>query len=272
MDLPGEDEKEYGVDALTVFSCPYIDILQSCVVESKRYSINSLSASKLNEWINRLREKIDAFTNSHDLIEKFPSLEEASNINLGIIMCWVNDAPDELYFKSKFNAYLESVNIKTLANKRSTKRILVLTNPRILRLCSIAEIISSKDFNYRFIYPSQLLEGKPLVRSKVLSVEYLMSDFIFAERQDKNHDLQTVVFYLSDINYKGFKCLYESLIMYNLLEKNKKIIIYYYGAHIENREILIDAKRIFKDLSVEFLPLNVLHFTIEPSILFNANE
>lgn len=42
--------------------------------------------------------------------------------------------------------------------------------------------IRSNEYEYKFIYPAQILGGKPLLKSKTLTIEYATSDFIFAER------------------------------------------------------------------------------------------
>lgn len=80
------DQNEYGVDALTVYSSPLLDVLQSCVVESKRYSTKSISQSLIQKWIDRLRLKIDSFANSQALLDKFGALNEACQIN-PVLLC-----------------------------------------------------------------------------------------------------------------------------------------------------------------------------------------
>lgn len=271
MDLPGDDGKEYGVDALITAHTPRMKVLQCAVLESKRYSIGSLKQGTLQKWVNRLRQKLDAFYQSQKLTEDFPSLEECCPMNLGIIMCWVHDAPNEEYFDKTFESFLSNTVINTAATHGSFKRIYVLSNPRILRLCAVAEKIQASKYFYRFIYPSQLLGDRPLVKSKVLTIEYAMSDFILAERTIKEES-QLVVFFLGNLSSLGFKCLYEALIMYNLLEQGKKTIIYYYGSDTVNRIALAEGRRRFKEIDSEFRALNMFNFNTEPALLNNKNN
>lgn len=270
MDIPGSDGKEYGVDALLTSPTPKMSVSQCAVLESKRYSVESLKNGTIQKWINRLRQKLDAFHQSQKLMEEFPSLEECCPMNLGIIMCWVHDAPDEGYFENTFESYLNNTIINTAATHSSFKRILVLSNPRILRLCALAEIIQKSKYSYRYIYPSQLLGDRPVVKSTVLTIEYAMSDFILAERSKKG-ETQLVVFFLGKLSSIGFKCLYEALIMYNLLEQGKKTIIYYYGSDAENRVALSEGKRRFKEIDSDFRALTMFNFNTEPALL-NKNH
>ena len=267
MDIPGSDDKEYGVDALISAPSPRMEVSQCGVLESKRYSIKSLKGGTLSKWINRLRQKLDAFYQSPKLMDEFPSLEECCSINLGIIMCWVHDAPDEDYFDDTFEKLLNDTVINTAPSHTNFKRVCVITNPRILRLCAVAEKIKLSKYSYEFIYPSQLLGGdRPLVKSCVLTIEYAMSDFIIAER-NRNGEAQLVVFFLGKLTAIGFKCLYEALIMYNLLVKDKKTIIYYNGSDAENRVAIAEGKRRFKGINTDFRALTMFDFKTEPALL-----
>lgn len=272
MDLPGSDGKEYGVDALMLYKSPMMEISQSCVIESKRYSTKSLQKGKVRSWIETLRKKIEIFSNSSELLKEFPALEEGCQVNMGLIMCWVHDAPSESYFSFDFEGMLRDAIISTQSNNVH-KRIIVFTNPRILRLCSIAEVIGKNRSKYRFIYPCQLLGGKPKVRSQILSIEYACSDFILAERESKEGDVKLVVFYIGKITPNTFKCLKQALLIYNLIERNQEIKVYYYGTEIEFRSILADGRRIFKDedVDVKFIPLAISNLNTEPAIL-SINE
>lgn len=267
MDLSGSDGKEYGVDALMLGETPHLDVYQTCVLESKRYATSSLSQSVLKKWIETLRKKLELFSNSSELYDEFPSLREGSNANLGVIMCWVHDAINEDYFEETFNGLLRNCIINTQPNnKLSSKRIVVFSNPKIVRLAAVAEKILKNPKKYRFVYPSQLLGGKPMVKSNVLTIEYAMSDFILAERQ-KDDRIQNIVFFIGKISSLAFQCLYDALLMYNFIEKDKEIVIYYYGTQIDNRLAIAEGKRIFKDIDPKFVSLTSLNLTSEPSIL-----
>lgn len=270
MDLKGSDGSDYGVDALTCYESPSLSVLQSCIVESKRYSVDSLkSTTKLRSWVERLRTKLDAFYQSEDLVKEFPRLEDCCSLNLGIIMCWVHDAPNEQYFETSFSKQLEKAVINTMPKPKSYKRIFVLTNPRIVRLCSIANVI--KDGGYSFVYPSQLISGRPLVRSKVLSIDYAVSNIIYAERT-KETKKSSIVFYFGKMNLTNLNILKDSLTMYNLIEAEKDLIIYYYDDNETTRTILPDAYKVFKDLKAKFKVLERYDLNHEPSILKNSKD
>lgn len=273
MDLPGADENDYGVDALGCYDSPSINVQQSFVIESKRYSVESLkSSTKLKSWVERLRTKLDALYQSEELIKEFPRLEECCSINLGIIICWIHDAKNSEYFNATFSKQLEKAIINTQSKQKSYKRIYVLTNPRIVRLCSVANVI--KDEDYTFVYPSQLLNGRPLVRSKVLSIEYAVSNIIYAEKSSGNKN-SSVVFYFGKVDLKNMAILKDSLKMYNLIESGKELIVYYYEDDDTTRTILPDVKKKFNgadDIDVKFKVLEHYDIMREPTILKNCDN
>lgn len=266
IDLLGNDSKEYGIDALTCYDSPNLDVKQSCLIESKRYKMTSLNASTIKQWIERLRQKLDALYQCGNIQDDFPLLKECCSINLGIIFCWIHDAPNEHYFKTDFEKYLSKALITTMPKPYSYKRIMVLSNPRIVRLCAVAEI--TQKGNYRFIYPSQLINDRPLVRSKILSIEYAMSNIILAEKYE-NEKTTNVVFFLDSISIQAFFSVQEMLTMYNLLEKGKGITIYFYENRENNRTIIAEAKKCFKEIEVNFKQLTHYEISTEPSIIKN---
>lgn len=272
FDMKGSDEKEYGIDAIACYKSPSLHTLQSCLIESKRYSKSSLNASTIKKWIERLRTKIEAVYYADDLQTEFPILQECCNINLGVIMCWVHDAPNEEYFAETFNKYVESITINTPPKADSTKRILVLTNPQILRLCSLLES-SEKYKDFKFIYPSQLIKNKPLVKTNVLSIEYMMSNIIVAEGVTiQNSQKELIVYYFGTMNIESFKIIYEALTLYNLVENGMTLSLFYYNNNDKVREILPELKKIFSDVSVKPKLLNRLDIKTEPSILKDETD
>lgn len=266
MDLPGSDDKEYGVDALVCYDSPSMNVQQSCIVESKRYSVNSIKTISLRNWVDRLRIKLDALYQSNSLAEEFPRLEDCCSINMGVIMCWLHDVKDEQYFDIEFSKQLDNALINTMPKTMSYKRIFVLTNPRIVRLCAIAKIV--EEGSYSFVYPSQIIKDRPLVRSKVLSIEYAMSNIIFAE-QTVGEKKNSVVFYLGRMNLDNLRILKESLTLYNLIEEDKDLIIYHYDDDETTRTIIPDVRKEFGMLHVDFKALDHYDISKEPSILKN---
>lgn len=267
FDIKGTDEKSHGIDAIACYKSPSQHTMQSCLIESKRYSESSINASIIKKWIDTLRKKIENVYYAEDLQTEFPILQECCNINLGLIMCWIHDAPNEEYFTEIFNKYIESVSINTPAKTDSTKRIIVLTNPQILRLCSLLE--STKKYkNFKFIYPSQLIRNKPLVKTDVLSIEYLKSNIIVAEGiASKNSQKELIVYYFGKMSVESFNIIYEALMLYNLVENGMILSFYYYDNNDRTREILPELKKVFKDVNVCSKQLNKLDIKTEPTIL-----
>lgn len=271
FDMKGTDEKPHGIDAIACYKSPSLHTLQSCLIESKRYSVSSINASTLKNWVDTLRKKIELVYYANDLETEFPILQECSNINLGIIMCWVHDAPNDDYFTEKFNKIVENVIINTPPKADSTKRIIVLANPQILRLCSLLES-SQKYSEFKFIYPSQLIKNKPFVKTDVLSIEYMISNIIVAEGINKDSQKELIVYYFGNMSVDSFRIIYEALTLYNLVENGMLVSLYYYENHNKVREILPELNKIFKDVDVKPKQLNKFNINTEPAILKEENE
>ncbi len=271
FDMKGTDEKPHGIDAIACYKSPSLHTLQSCLIESKRYSVSSINVPTIKNWIDTLRKKIELVYYANDLETEFPILQECSNINLGIIMCWVHDAPNDDYFAEKFNKLVENVIINTPPKADSTKRIIVLANPQILRLCSLLE--SSKKYSdFKFIYPSQLIKNKPLVKTDVLSIEYMISNIIVAEGINKDSKKELIVYYFGNMSVDSFRIIYEALTLYNLVENGMLVSLYYYENHDKVREILPELNKIFKEVDVKPKQLNKFNINTEPAILKEENE
>ena len=268
IDIKGSDGKEHGIDAVTRYDSPNLSVNQSCLVESKRYAMSSLSPAKVKDWIETLKNKIETVCDSEELLDDLTALKECCQLNLGIIMCWVHDATNECYFNDTFLEYMRKALFDTMAKPDDYKRIIVLTNPRIIRLCSMATELNNGDYDYNFIYPSQLINGKPLKRSKVLSVDYMSSNIILAERTPKNGgEKESVVFYFGSMKDDAFESLYEALTMYNIIEDNKNLIVFHYEDDEKTRIVEPEAKKKFKDVNVSFVALQQFDLKNEPAIL-----
>lgn len=268
IDIKGSDGKEHGIDAVTMYDSPNLSIMQSCLVESKRYAMSSLSPAKVKEWIETLKNKMEKICDSEELLDEITALKECCQLNLGIIMCWVHDATDDNYFTDTFQEYLRKALFDTMAKPDDYKRIIVLTNPRITRLCSMAAELNNTDYCYSFIYPSQLINGKPLKRSNVLSVDYMSSNIVLAERTPKNgSEKESVVFYFGSMKDEAFDSLYDALTMYNIIEAKKKLIIFHYEDDEKTRIVEQEAKKRFKDIDISLVALQQYDLKNEPAIL-----
>jgi hypothetical protein len=268
MDITGSGGETYGIDAIACYESPGLAVKQCCLVESKRYAMSSINASVIKKWIERLKQKLDGVYQSKELRTEFPQLRECCPINLGVIMCWVHDATNERYFEDEFEKYLNSTRIVTMPKPMAFKRIIVLSNLRILRLCSIASVLKDNTYKYEFYYPSQLINNKPFEMSKVLTIDYALSDIIMAERK-KGAKSEKVVFYFGAMNLEAINTLKDALTMYNMMEAKKSLIIYHYEGDASTREIMPDAKKLFGKVKVVFISMDHFDLTTEPAIIKN---
>lgn len=83
IDVIGEDGNAYGIDALMDYNSPGMATRQSVIVESKRYSTDSINYSVMSGWLRRLTKKLEQCRNSEELQNEFPALMECCSINLG---------------------------------------------------------------------------------------------------------------------------------------------------------------------------------------------
>lgn len=270
MDLPGSDSKEYGIDSLFKYSVAGKTMMQTAVLESKRYQMSSIQSGTLQNWLERLKDKLNALRNSKELLSEFKELENCSPTNLGIIMCWVHDA-DEEYLNQKLQNHLENTVINTGARVGAYSRIMVLDNRRIVRLCSMVEELEKYD-DFNFVYPSGIVDNDAIEESKVLSVEYMMSDIIIAECR-KGKKSSSVVFYFGKMKDAAVAVLMEFLKVYQRIDSKKPLVIYHY----DNTDDTLDVINSFKKKDsykkiLDFKKLTHYAYNDEPSVISNNDE
>lgn len=270
IDVIGEDGNIYGIDSLMDYNSPGMATRQSVIVESKRYSKDSINYSVMSGWLSRLTKKLEQCRNSEELQKEFPALTECCSINLGIIMVWVHDAESEEYFHSNFAKLLNKLISVTRPKPNAFKRIIVFTNPQILRLCALYETL--KDRDYAFVYPSQLIGNYALERSKVLTIDYMLSNVILAEIKESGIT-EKHVFYFGIMTVDAIKILRESLLKYQFAEKDKKLIIHYTQHNDGTADLMPELQKQFTDVaSVNFKKMTKYNIVTEPSIISNDNE
>lgn len=270
MDLPGTDSKEYGVDSVLKYSVAGKRTMQTALLESKRYAMDSIKAGTLQQWLERFHKKLSMLRNSKDLLKEFTELDDCSPTNLGIVMVWVHDA-DEIYLNQTFQRYLENTVINTGGRVGAYSRIMVLDNRRITKLCAMVEVLKKYD-DYNFVYPSGIIDNDTIEESKVLSVEYMMSDIIIAECR-KGRKSSSVVFYFGKMTEPSVAALMEFLKVYQRIDSKKPLDIYYYdsGADTINVVNSFKNKESYKKI-INFQKLTHLAFNDEPSMIANDEQ
>lgn len=267
MDLKGADGEEYGVDSILKYKVAGTDTQQTVLLESKRYAQKSILSATLSKWIKRLKEKLDGLRNSEELLKEFPELDYCSQTNLGVIMLWVHDA-DENYLNGTFQHLLENTIISTGAKPGSFSRIMVLDNRRIVQLCAMLEALKTyEDFN--FVYPAGIIDNVAIEQSKVLSVEYMMSNIIIADGV-KNGITSSLVFYFGSVTEASIALLMKFLSQYQRIDKNKPLLIYYYDKSDTVLDVInsFKAKDSYKDI-LDFKKLTHYSFDSEPQMIAN---
>lgn len=267
MDLKGSDGEEYGVDSILKYKVAGKETLQTVILESKRYAQSSIKAVTLSKWIKRLKEKLDGLRNSEELLKEFPELNDCSQTNLGVIMLWVHDG-DEKFMNGTYQHFLENTIISTGAKAGLYSRIMVLDNRRILQLCAMVDSLKTYD-DYDFVYPSGIIDNVAIEQSKVLSVEYMMSNIIIANGEKENIE-SSLVFYFGDITEANMTLLMSFLSKYQRIDKKKTLQIYYYDKSDAVLDVInsFKSKDDYKDI-LDFKKLAHYTFDSEPQTIAN---
>ncbi len=267
MDLKGSDGEEYGIDSILKYRVPGKDTLQTVILESKRYAKTSIQSNTLSKWIKRLKEKLDGLRNSEELLKEFPELDDCSPTNLGVVMLWVHDA-DKNYLDGTFQHILENTIISTGAKAGSYSRIMVLDNRRIVQLCAMYDALKIfTDFN--FVYPAGIIDNVAIEQSKVLSVEYMMSNIIIADGE-KDGKQSSVVFYFGEITEASMAMLMDFLSKYQRIDRKKTLLVYYYDKSDDVLDVInsFKSKDDYKEI-LEFKKLTHYSFDSEPQTIAN---
>lgn len=268
MDLKGSDGEEYGIDSILKYKVAGKETFQTVLLESKRYAQSSIQSGTLSKWIKRLKEKLDGLKNSEELLKEFPELENCSHTNLGVVMLWVHNA-DENYLNGTYQHLLENTIISTGAKPGAYSRIMVLDNRRIVQLCAMCDALKTSFSDYSFVYPAGIIDNVAIEQSKVLSVEYMMSNIILADGV-KEGVTSSVVFYFGEVSESNISLLMCFLSNYQRIVANKPLLIYYYDKSDTVLDVInsFKSKDDYKDI-LEFKKLAHYTFDSEPQTIAN---
>lgn len=270
MDLTGSDDKEYGVDSILKYEVAGRSMKQTAVLESKRYAQTSIQNGTLKKWLERLKDKLGALRNSKELLNEYPELEECSPTNLGIVIVWVHDATEE-YLNETFQNHVNNTVISTGARAGAYSRIMVLDNRRIVCLCSMIEALQ-KYSEYHYVYPSGIIDNDVITHNKTLSVEYMMSDVIFAEGK-KDGKESSIVFYFGEMTESAITSLLECLKVFQRVQDKKPLEIYYYYSNDKCIDVInsFKQKESYKGI-LDFKKLTHYAYNDEPSLIANNDR
>lgn len=145
---------------------------------------------------------------------------------------------------------------------------MVLDNRRILQLCAMVDSLKTYD-DYDFVYPSGIIDNVAIEQSKVLSVEYMMSNIIIANGEKENIE-SSLVFYFGDITEANMTLLMSFLSKYQRIDKKKTLQIYYYDKSDAVLDVInsFKSKDDYKDI-LDFKKLAHYTFDSEPQTIAN---
>ena len=256
MDVKGSEGERMGIDGIMQFDTPLKNRPQIVVVESKRYATTSFNKTLLQDWIIRLDKKLLSLRNSSPFFDTFPVAQECTITDTGIIAIWFHDTDKYKKFIPEFKDILSQISIPTRTRKAGFNKIWVLDNMRLMKLFALQTAIrelSHRD-SFRFVYSPRFCEDKPTERQKVLTIEYLFSDVVFAEQEIKGEGTRkelSYIFYFGDLNYNSFRMVKAAYSKTVNWDKSKEIILYVYNTDEEFRKIEPDIKEnIFSEFNI----------------------
>ena len=256
MDVKGSKGERMGIDGIMQFDTPLKNRPQIVVVESKRYATTSFNKTLLQDWIIRLDKKLLNLRNSSPFFDTFPVAQECTITDTGIIAIWFHDTDKYKKFIPEFKDILSQISIPTRTRKAGFNKIWVLDNMRLMKLFALQTAIrelSHRD-SFRFVYSPRFCEDKPTERQKVLTIEYLFSDVVFAEQEIKGEGTRkelSYIFYFGDLNYNSFRMVKAAYSKTVNWDKSKEIILYVYNTDEEFRKIEPDIKEnIFSEFKI----------------------
>lgn len=255
-------KKAHGIDAFLTYRDPYQKKDIGILTETKNYAWENVNASKLQEWVDDLIDKIECVPLSQEFGDKL-NFDDA-RVDTGLLMVWSKGD----YDRAKFAEYLDTVKI---SRKRNSMRIYVMDNYDILKLYSILDTHTKLNHKlqtnekFDFYYPSYRISDS-FRHPNFLSLEYFKSKFIFGrmikiekERNGGTHAVTAaVVFYFDKPSLACLDYMHLCLRQFQLTED--EIWIYHYGPVDDFRSPMEEFKRRHTEdgKKIEFRPMHML--------------
>lgn len=258
-----QDTESHGVDAYMSYEDPYLKNQRGILVESKSKQWSSWNGGSLSDSADQALETLECVPNSDKFHEVFNG-PNAQTINTAILGAYTNQGN---YSREKVSEYTNDLEIKKKG--RGQFNVIILDNYDLNRLASLhAEFINIKqqfdgeNNSVGFYYPS--LSDSISERTHLVSIEYLLSDFLFAKlkavetSREKPKDIN-VVFNFEDISHESLSFMLESLKAYQLMDGDE-IWLYYYSSNQDGEDL--DAKTILKGFIQNEIPEKAPRFEI----------
>lgn len=274
MDVTGDDGKKMGIDTVVSFETPLKNKPQLAILEAKRYKTESFSKKLLQDWLTRLDAKLLKLRNSDNFYDTFPSTNNCTIADTGIIAIWFSDTENYKQFRLKFKEYLPQISISTRTRKAGLNKIYVMENSCFMKLFSLQteiNLIKNKG-DFKFTYSPRFNNEEPFCKSSTLTVEYMFSDVIFAEQQvngDGKEKTLSYIFYFGNLNYNSFEMLKSAYSRTTGWDRTKEILLYVYNPDDEFRKIENDIKeKIFETFKISIKRMSANNNI--PSFIVNA--
>ena len=245
MDVLGNDGKKMGVDTIVKFDTPLKAKPQLAVLEAKRYETKSFNKNLLQEWVERLDKKLLKLRNSAPFVERFPSVEDCTVSDTGIIAIWFSDTDNYKHFYPKFQEALVQVSVSTRTRKAGVSNIYVIENTRFMRLFALQNAMkdikehTNGDFN--FLYSPRFIGNEPLARLDTLTIESIFSDIIFAEMKQSDKTT-SYIFYFGQPDLNSIRFVKNAYSKTALWDKSIEIVLYVFNTDDEFRKIEDEIK------------------------------
>jgi hypothetical protein len=274
IDIQGADGHVHGIDALFRYDDGWmVDGKQGVFVEAKRYETTSFRVTKLQDWIDRLDEKILELKRSELFYTTYPAMRESLAHN-GLLVLWFHDkdkyTPE---FRRRLGEAMTGVRTpRRRGGSQQMSRLFVIDNWRILRLASLVEAKKKWetdksrngqfDAKQRFYYPGNV-SRHPSREITALNLECMLSDFVLARSQELDNYIPKavdIVYYFGKPTTPNFAQLQQALISFDMLNNSKKLYVYYYERDDEFRKVEPDVRKLFgenRHLELSFQPMQV---------------
>lgn len=240
----------YGVDGYMTYDGPYREKERGFIIESKNVKWDSYGPKKFKKWANETLQKVEAVPEAEDF-DKYLNFGTPRIVNAGILSIWTSDADN--YNHETFQGYLEEVPVRP--KKRRKFQILILGNRELTRLASIHSTFQSiwheeATNSVEFFHPPR--NDSHSARSKLLTLEYLLSDYIFA-RAEVEQSLSPVsvtqdigiIFYFDTLKIEALNFMYRAVLEHGMDDVDK-LRVYLYDDH--NDDIQLESvKREFME-------------------------